>query len=381
MTETATAMEEMNSTVFEVARNASLAAGNAEESKNNAASGAEGVNSAVEAIKKVEDEVLLLKETMNQLGERANNIGQVVNVITDIADQTNLLALNAAIEAARAGEAGRGFAVVADEVRKLAEKTMVATKEVGDAITDIQEHAKTNVASVDRAAADIVEGTGIAVESGERMRDIVTLIDSTSEQVDSIATASEEQSATSEEINNAVSDVTRVAQETAGGMDAARQVLIEVSGLVQELDSLIHGLATGELEAASGKELVTWSDTAYSVGIRAIDMQHKKLVGMINGLHKAMRDRASGSVMTKLVDELKNYTVEHFRTEEKLFEKYGYAHTAEHKAAMRNLLVRFLSLTLLCVVARPRLPWKSCSFSKTGLFSIFREKTGVIPLS
>jgi len=219
---------------------------------------------------------------------------------------------------------------------------MVATKEVGDAITDIQEHAKTNVASVDRAAADIVEGTGIAVESGERMRDIVTLIDSTSEQVDSIATASEEQSATSEEINNAVSDVTRVAQETAGGMDAARQVLIEVSGLVQELDSLIHGLATGELEAASGKELVTWSDTAYSVGIRAIDMQHKKLVGMINGLHKAMRDRASGSVMTKLVDELKNYTVEHFRTEEKLFEKYGYAHTAEHKAAHEKFVGQVL---------------------------------------
>lgn len=331
MTETATAMEEMNSTVFEVARNASLAAGNAEESKNNAASGADGVNSAVDAIKKVEDEVLSLKGTMSQLGERADNIGKVINVINDIADQTNLLALNAAIEAARAGDAGRGFAVVADEVRKLAEKTMVATNEVGDAITDIQDHARTNVASVDRAAADIVAGTEIAVESGERMRDIVTIIDSTSEQVDSIATASEEQSATSEEINNAVSDVTRVAQETAGGMDEARQVLIEVSGLVQELDSLIHGLATGELDAASGSELVTWSDTAYSVGVRAIDVQHKKLVGMINGLHKAMRERASGSAMQQLVDELKNYTVEHFKTEEKLFEKYGYPHTAEHK--------------------------------------------------
>ncbi|WP_432735316.1 bacteriohemerythrin [Maridesulfovibrio sp. FT414] len=331
MTETATAMEEMNSTVFEVARNASLAAGNAEESKDNATTGAKGVKSAVDAIRKVEKEVLSLKETMSQLGERAENIGQVINVINDIADQTNLLALNAAIEAARAGEAGRGFAVVADEVRKLAEKTMVATKEVGDAITDIQQHAQTNVASVDRAAADIVAGTEIAVESGRHMEQIVTIIESTSVQVDSIATASEEQSATSEEINNAVSDVTRVAQETAAGMDEAREVLIEVSGLVQELDSLIHGMSTGELDSASGSDLVTWSDSAYSVGIKAIDLQHKKLVGMINGLHKAMRDRASDSAMRKLVEELKNYTVEHFRTEEQLFDRYGYKHTAEHK--------------------------------------------------
>ena len=331
MTETATAMEEMNSTVFEVARNASLAAGNAEDSKNNAATGAEGVNSAVAAIKKVENEVLSLKETMSQLGQRAENIGQVINVINDIADQTNLLALNAAIEAARAGEAGRGFAVVADEVRKLAEKTMVATKEVGDAITDIQQHAQTNVASVERAAADIVAGTEIAVESGEHMKQIVTIIESTSVQVDSIATASEEQSATSEEINSAVSDVTRVAQETADGMDQAREVLIEVSGLVQELDSLIHGMATGDLDSATGRELVTWSDSAYSVGIRAIDVQHKKLVGMINGLHKAMRERASNAAMTRLVDELKNYTVEHFNTEEKLFDRYGYPQKADHK--------------------------------------------------
>ncbi|CCO25481.1 bacteriohemerythrin [Maridesulfovibrio hydrothermalis] len=331
MTETATAMEEMNSTVFEVARNASLAAGNAEESKSKASTGAKGVSESVEAIRKVEKEVLSLKETMAQLGDRAVNIGNVIDVINDIADQTNLLALNAAIEAARAGEAGRGFAVVADEVRKLAEKTMVATKEVGDAINDIQSHAHTNVASVERAAADIVSGTETAVESGRYMHQIVAIIDSTSEQVDSIATASEEQSATSEEINSAVSDVTRVAQETAEGMEQARHVLIEVSGLVQELDSLIHGMATGNLDGASGKELVTWSDSAYSVGVRTIDVQHKKLVGMINALHKAMRDRASGSVMQELVDKLKNYTVEHFRTEEQLFDKFGYPHTAEHK--------------------------------------------------
>ncbi|WP_419780678.1 bacteriohemerythrin [Maridesulfovibrio sp.] len=342
MTETATAMEEMNSTVAEVAQNASLAAGNADQSRENAATGARGVSDSVEAIKKVEDEVLSLKQTMSQLGERAENIDRVINVINDIADQTNLLALNAAIEAARAGEAGRGFAVVADEVRKLAEKTMEATKEVGEAITDIQQHAQTNVASVDRAAEDIVAGTETAVESGKYMQEIVTIIESTSEQVESIATASEEQSATSEEINRAVSDVTRVAQETAAEMDEARDILIEVSSLVQELDSLINGMSAGSLDSASGNELVTWSEKEFSVNVRAIDVQHKKLVGMINGLHKAMRDRASDTVMKRLVEELKNYTVDHFSTEEKLFDRYGYPQTPEHK----ELHVKFVNQVL-----------------------------------
>ncbi|WP_320009337.1 bacteriohemerythrin [Maridesulfovibrio sp.] len=331
MTETATAMEEMNSTVAEVAQNASLAAGNADKSRENAAIGARGVKDSVDAIKKVEAEVLSLKETMSQLGRRAENIDRVINVINDIADQTNLLALNAAIEAARAGEAGRGFAVVADEVRKLAEKTMEATKEVSEAITDIQQHAQTNVASVDRAAEDIVAGTETAVESGKYMQEIVTIIESTSAQVESIATASEEQSATSEEINRAVSEVTRVAQETADEMEDARKILIEVSSLVQELDSLINGMSSGSLDSASGDELVTWNDKDFSVNVRAIDVQHKKLVGMINGLHKAMRDRASDTVMKRLVEELKNYTVDHFSTEEKLFERFGYPQTPAHK--------------------------------------------------
>ena len=342
MTETATAMEEMNSTVAEVAQNASLAAGNADQSRENAATGARGVSDSVDAIKKVEDEVLSLKQTMSQLGERAENIDRVINVINDIADQTNLLALNAAIEAARAGEAGRGFAVVADEVRKLAEKTMDATKEVSEAITDIQQHAQTNVASVDRAAEDIVAGTETAVESGRYMQEIVTIIESTSGQVESIATASEEQSATSEEINRAVSEVTRVAQETANEMEDARKILIEVSSLVQELDSLINGMSSGSLDTASGDELVTWSDREFSVNIRAIDVQHKKLVGMINGLHKAMRDRASDTVMKRLVEELKNYTVDHFSTEEKLFARFKYPQTPEHK----KLHVQFVDQVL-----------------------------------
>jgi len=198
MAETATAMEEMNATVLEVARNASNAAESAGRAKEKAQTGAAGVRSAVASIASIEERILALKETMGQLGRQADGIGQVISVINDIADQTNLLALNAAIEAARAGEAGRGFAVVADEVRKLAEKTMQATGEVGRAVGDIQQQAKENLAAVEAAAKGVVESTQTAEESGRFMDEIVTIVDDTAGQVLSIATASEEQSAASE---------------------------------------------------------------------------------------------------------------------------------------------------------------------------------------
>ncbi len=330
MTETATAMEEMSGTVREIAMNASGASESAELSKENAQTGAQGVRDAVNSIHQVQKQILGLKESMAELGGQADNIGKIITVINDIADQTNLLALNAAIEAARAGEAGRGFAVVADEVRKLAEKTMSATKEVGDAVHLIQQHAQTNVEAVDAAAENITKGAEVANESGARMEQIVDIVDNTALQVASIATASEEQSAASEQINMAVSDVTRVAQDTAEEMERSSDALVSISGLVEDLDTIIQGMSTGQMESAVGDNLVEWSD-ALSVGIKQIDQQHKVLVNMINELHRAMRERRAKDVLLDLVGKLAEYTVTHFGTEERLFEKHGYANTAKHK--------------------------------------------------
>ena len=248
MMETATAMEEMNATVLEVARNAASAAESADAAKGKAVTGAEGVRSAVDSIETIRQRILDLKESMTRLGQQADNIGHIMNVITDIADQTNLLALNAAIEAARAGEAGRGFAVVADEVRKLAEKTMAATKEVGDAVVSIQGQARENIAAVESAALGIEESTTAAASSGRFMDDIVGIVDATASQVASIATASEEQSATSEQINRAVEEVNRIAGETAAGMETATAALSALSDLSCELDEVIRQM-TGEQAA------------------------------------------------------------------------------------------------------------------------------------
>jgi methyl-accepting chemotaxis protein len=162
----------------------------------------------------------------------------VLTVITDIADQTNLLALNAAIEAARAGDAGRGFAVVADEVRKLAEKTMTATKEVEQAVGAIQGGAREAIGATEQAVDEIARTTEKANQSGERLREIQSIVESTAGQVQSIAAAAEEQSASSEEITQAVDDMNRISNETAQGMSASAEAVDELGRLAARLKEL-----------------------------------------------------------------------------------------------------------------------------------------------
>jgi len=236
LNETATAMEEMNATVLTVAGNAGQAAEAADQAKQKAQDGAGVVNNLVKAIQDVYAQAQGLKTNMGQLGKQADGIGQVMGVINDIADQTNLLALNAAIEAARAGDAGRGFAVVADEVRKLAEKTMTATREVAQAISGIQQGTRENIKSVDLANQRIEQATELAQESGEALTGIVSLVESSSTQVRSIAAASGEQSTASEEINRSLDDINRIASETAEAMSEAVDA---VSGLLSQAENLL----------------------------------------------------------------------------------------------------------------------------------------------
>jgi methyl-accepting chemotaxis protein len=238
-TQTATAMEEMNATVLEVARNSASSAESAANARTQAQEGSTVVKDAISAIQEVYELTSTLKRSMGQLGDQTTDIGQIMTVIEDIADQTNLLALNAAIEAARAGEAGRGFAVVADEVRKLAEKTMDATKEVGTAIQVIQDAAASNIKSVETAARAVEQATDLANKSGESLESIVTYADDTSGQVQSIATAAEQQSAASEEINQAVEDINRIALETADGMNQSVMAITELARLSADLRILI----------------------------------------------------------------------------------------------------------------------------------------------
>ena len=239
---TASAMTQMNSTVLEVARNAGQAADQSEKTRTSAESGAELVKQVVGAINDVNVIGNKLHDNMQELREKAENIGGVMGVISDIADQTNLLALNAAIEAARAGEAGRGFAVVADEVRKLAEKTMAATHEVGENIDAIQHSARVNIGEVEVAVQNVGKATELANASGQALEEIVMLASSNSHVVSSIATAAEEQSATSEEINSSVDEINRITGETASGMVQSSEAVQELSRMAQELRTIMQTL-------------------------------------------------------------------------------------------------------------------------------------------
>ncbi len=245
LSEAATAMNEMNATVQEVARNASAASAASADTKDKATAGAQVVERSLRRIESVHQVSLELKDDMTQLNEHAQDITRIMGVISDIADQTNLLALNAAIEAARAGEAGRGFAVVADEVRKLAEKTMASTNDVGNAIKAIQESTAKSTASVDNAVAQIEEATGLANESGRALEEIVTTAETTADQVNAIATASEEQSAASEEINHSILLCNDMSRQIADAMAEAAKAVSGLAQEAQELSELIHEMKEG----------------------------------------------------------------------------------------------------------------------------------------
>ena len=332
MFETATAMEEMNIAIRDISHSSSDASVSVEGAKEQAANSAHIASNALAAIAKVNDATMALKDNMGSLGDQARSIDRVINVINDIADQTNLLALNAAIEAARAGEAGRGFAVVADEVRKLAEKTMHATKEVGDSIKSIQNAIHKNVEEMDAAVVRAQEASGMAELAGNSAREILGHAEDNTMKIHSIATASEEQSATSAHINQAIDEVEKIASNIASGIYDSANAVQDLSELAQELQVLIADLKSG-MEA---DVLMPWT-SGLATGVKIIDEQHRKLVDMINGLYKAMKSGQGRDVMGKLLDQLAEYTVYHFGVEEENFAKFKYQETAAHKKIHEDL--------------------------------------------
>ena len=241
-TEAATAVEQMNCTVIEVAKNASATADLATGMRQRAAQGAEVVFQSVQAIGNVQQDALVLKDEMTRLAGHAKAISQIMGVISDIADQTNLLALNAAIEAARAGDAGRGFAVVADEVRKLAEKTMSSTSDVGNAIGAIQKSVDSSIHQVDVTASNVESATALSQKSGEALREIVEMVDLTVDQVRGIATSSEEQSAATESITQTVTQVSSIAAETATIMHTSSRAVAALADEAKNLNKMVTEL-------------------------------------------------------------------------------------------------------------------------------------------
>lgn len=242
LSDAAAAISQMNASVSEVASNASSAAQASTETKEKAEAGAHIVEKVVHSIEDIYQVSTALKKDMEQLNAHAQAINDIMVVISDIADQTNLLALNAAIEAARAGEAGRGFAVVADEVRKLAEKTMSSTQDVAAAIRAIQGSTEQSVRAMEAVAQKVGEANQYAGDSGKALQAIVATVENAAMQVHAIATASEEQSAASEEINHGVMEVDNMARQNLDAMNQAAQAVQQLVNQAGTLNALVHEL-------------------------------------------------------------------------------------------------------------------------------------------
>ncbi len=234
----ATASEEMAATSTDIARNCGMAAESSQQSTAAATKGANVVQGTIAGMSLIAERVNQTAKTIQNLGKRSEQIGQIVGAIEDIADQTNLLALNAAIEAARAGEQGRGFAVVADEVRALAERTTKATKEIAEMIKAIQGETGAAVAVMHEGVAEVEKGMAASHESGRALDDILNRINEVTMQINQIATAAEEQTAVTGEITMNVQQVNEVVSRAASGVNeiaAASAQLASNATMLQEL--------------------------------------------------------------------------------------------------------------------------------------------------
>jgi methyl-accepting chemotaxis protein len=172
---------------------------------------------------------------VEELGKSFDQIGRIIGVIDDIADQTNLLALNAAIEAARAGEQGRGFAVVADEVRKLAERTTRATKEIADMIRTVQEETKVAVVAMEEGTKQVEEGVTTTSKAGDSLKQIIHMSEQVGEMITHIATAATEQSSATEQINNNMDQIAKLVKESSDGARESAKACQDLSGLALDL--------------------------------------------------------------------------------------------------------------------------------------------------
>jgi methyl-accepting chemotaxis protein len=236
----ATASEEMSATSNDIARNCIMAAETSKQTAESATSGARVVNETIVGMNVIADRVRQTSKTVEALGTRSEQIGDIVGTIEDIADQTNLLALNAAIEAARAGEQGRGFAVVADEVRALAERTTKATREIGEMIKAIQKETQEAVKAMDEGVHEVEKGAESSQKSGQALEEILNGINEVSMQVNQIATAAEQQTATTSEVTSNIQQITSVVQGTAQGASETAMAAERLNKNAEELQQLVR---------------------------------------------------------------------------------------------------------------------------------------------
>ena len=279
VTQIATAMHEMTSTVVEVSGNSNRAAEVARQSADMANRGGEIVENTLKTMNVISNAVSSTGKQVDELGKRSNEIGRIAAVIDEIADQTNLLALNAAIEAARAGEQGRGFAVVADEVRKLAERTTTATKEIARMIEAIQLETHSAVLAMEEGTRQVKQGVAATNQAGEALHGIIRKSEEVGDMITMIATAATEQSSTTEDVKNSMEQISRLVEASTIGTQQSAKACQDLSGLTNNLRNLVERFQLSR-EHASGTHRTTSRGGA---GRSRLGERHDEETDLIHG--------------------------------------------------------------------------------------------------
>ena len=271
----ATAMQEMSTTVNTVSDSCNKAADAAREAAETARAGGSIVDATLAKMRLIAGAVGASATKMEELGKSSDQIGRIISVIDDIADQTNLLALNAAIEAARAGEQGRGFAVVADEVRKLAERTTTATKEIAQMIKNIQDETKVAVSAMESGTQQVEEGVTSTAKAGDSLRAIIQMSEQVGGMITEIATAAAQQSSTTEQVNGNVEQISKLVKESAIGAQQSAAACQDLSSLALDLQTMVSKfklqdglrMGAGNMRDADSDDTPTTNLKAFAAGV------------------------------------------------------------------------------------------------------------------
>jgi methyl-accepting chemotaxis protein len=251
--DTSSAIEEMAVSIQQVSENATVSATVGEQALANAQQGAQAVQNTIGGMNRIRDQVQETAKRIKRLGESSQEIGEIVQLIGDIADRTSILALNASIQAAMAGEAGQGFAVVAEEVERLAERSTEATKEIDTLIRTIQNETNEAVAAMEATTNEVVEGSLLAEEAGQALSEIETVSNRLAELSQSISLASKQQARGSETLAKSMGEIAEVTQQTAAG---TKQASVSISTLAMLADELRDSVSAFKLPEGNGREPV-----------------------------------------------------------------------------------------------------------------------------
>jgi twitching motility protein PilJ len=228
-------------TIDQVSANAAESAGVAERSVSIAANGAEVVQSTISGMDNIREQIQESSKRIKRLGESSQEIGDIVSLINDIADQTNILALNAAIQASMAGEAGRGFAVVADEVQRLAERSANATKQIEGLVKTIQNDTNEAVVSMEQTTAEVVNGAALAERAGVSLEEIESVSSNLAELIQNISNAARQQAASAGHISTTMNVIQEITVQTSQGTSDAADSIGELAEMAVELQDSVAG--------------------------------------------------------------------------------------------------------------------------------------------